>query len=126
MIKGTVWNELEYERQFKKVKAIYPNDIHSAIQEFLDTEEELFIRIATFAEPDRLIMIRTQEQRIKRMGDERLACRFFKKNERTQGLSLRPFLYLKHYFILRTSFTCFAMFAAVKPYSSSSSAGLPD
>lgn len=52
MIKVTVWNEFRHEKESEEVKEIYPNGMHNAIKEFLQTEEELCVTTATLDEPD--------------------------------------------------------------------------
>ena len=46
MIKVTIWNEFRHEKIKDKVKAIYPNGLHATIKEYLDTDEELCVRLA--------------------------------------------------------------------------------
>ena len=41
MIKVTVWNEYCHEQESAEIAKIYPKGIHSAIAEFLGTNEEL-------------------------------------------------------------------------------------
>lgn len=46
MIRVTIWNEFRHEKTKEKVKAIYPNGLHATIKEYLDTDEELEVRLA--------------------------------------------------------------------------------
>ncbi len=46
MINVTIWNEFRHEKTSERVKAIYPNGLHAAIKEYLDTDEELSVRLA--------------------------------------------------------------------------------
>jgi trehalose utilization protein len=50
-IRVTVWNEFRHEQTNDKVKAIYPNGIHSAIADFL-REAGFETRVATLDEPN--------------------------------------------------------------------------
>lgn len=47
MIKVLVWNEFYHEQTAEHVKKIYPNGIHNAIKDFLETDEELEVKTAT-------------------------------------------------------------------------------
>ena len=47
MIRVTVWNEYLHEKE-EPVRHIYPNGIHGCIKEFLQTDEDLVIKTATF------------------------------------------------------------------------------
>ena len=51
MIRVTVWNEYLHEKE-EPVRHIYPNGIHGCIKEFLQTDEELVIKTATFEMPE--------------------------------------------------------------------------
>lgn len=51
MIRVTVWNEYLHEKE-EPVRHIYPNGIHGCIKEFLQTDEELAIKTATFEMPE--------------------------------------------------------------------------
>ena len=46
MIRVTIWNEFRHEKTKEKVKALYPNGLHATIKEYLDTDEELEVRLA--------------------------------------------------------------------------------
>ena len=46
MIRVTIWNEFRHEKKSERVKAIYPNGLHATIKEYLDTDEELEVRLA--------------------------------------------------------------------------------
>lgn len=52
MIKVTIWNEYLHERESKEIAGIYPKGIHGCIADFLKDDKELFIRTATFDEPE--------------------------------------------------------------------------
>lgn len=52
MIRVTIWNEFHHERIYENVKEIYPNGIHGCIAEFLQKDQELSIRTATFDMPE--------------------------------------------------------------------------
>jgi trehalose utilization protein len=52
MIKVTIWNEFRHEKSSERVKAIYPNGLHAAIKEYLDTDEELEVRLAALDDED--------------------------------------------------------------------------
>lgn len=52
MIKVTVWNEFTHERREEKVRAVYPEGIHSCIKGFLDKDPELTVRTATLDMPE--------------------------------------------------------------------------
>ena len=47
MINVLVWNEFYHEKTDERVSSIYPNGIHSAIAEFLNTEEDIQVSVAT-------------------------------------------------------------------------------
>ena len=47
MIKVTVWNEFVHEKKDEKVKEIYPNGIHNTIADFLGSEEDIEVGVAT-------------------------------------------------------------------------------
>lgn len=51
-IRVTIWNEFRHERQREEIRAIYPNGLHAAIKEYLDTHEELEVRLASLDEPE--------------------------------------------------------------------------
>ena len=51
MIRVTVWNEYLHEKE-EPVRHIYPNGVHGCIKEFLQTDEELAIKTATFEMPE--------------------------------------------------------------------------
>ena len=40
MIKVTIWNEYEEERQYEHVAKVYPKGIHGCIEEFLSENED--------------------------------------------------------------------------------------
>ncbi|MGI6184581.1 MAG: ThuA domain-containing protein [Candidatus Fimadaptatus sp.] len=52
MIRVTVWNEYEHERNEERVGKVYPKGIHGAIAEFLGREEDLEVRTATLDMPE--------------------------------------------------------------------------
>ena len=47
MIRVLVWNEFKREQEKEVIAAVYPNGIHRAIADFLETEEDLSVRTAT-------------------------------------------------------------------------------
>ncbi len=47
-IRVTVWNEAEDERNFEDVRKMYPNGVHGAIADFLNTDGAFIVRTATF------------------------------------------------------------------------------
>jgi len=51
MVKVTIWNENRHENKNEKVRAIYPNGIHGAIAEFLDSAG-FETKTATLDEPE--------------------------------------------------------------------------
>lgn len=51
VIKVTVWNEFEHEKQDEDVRKIYPEGIHEQIASFLK-EEDFSVRTATLEEPE--------------------------------------------------------------------------
>jgi trehalose utilization protein len=51
-IRVTVWNEYRHELTDEKVQAIYPDGIHAAIAEGLQSDADLIVRTATLDEPD--------------------------------------------------------------------------
>lgn len=52
MIRVTVWNEYEHERNEERVGKVYPKGIHGAIAEFLGREEDFEVRTATLDMPE--------------------------------------------------------------------------
>ena len=52
MIRVTVWNEYEHERNEERVAKVYPKGIHGAIADFLGTEEDIEVRTATLDQPE--------------------------------------------------------------------------
>ncbi|HEX3023030.1 MAG TPA: ThuA domain-containing protein [Lachnospiraceae bacterium] len=52
MIRVTIWNEYVHEREDSKVNAIYPDGIHACISEFLGTNEDIQVRVATLEMPE--------------------------------------------------------------------------
>lgn len=52
MIKVTVWNEYKHEKSEESVRAIYPEGIHAYIKSFLDSEEDMEVRIADLDMPE--------------------------------------------------------------------------
>ena len=52
MIRVTVWSEFRQARDNEIVKAVYPNDINAAIQEFLDQNEDMEVRLAYLDDPE--------------------------------------------------------------------------
>lgn len=51
-IKVTVWNEYRHERHNDEVKAIYPEGIHMAIANYLNTQEGMEAKTAVLDEPE--------------------------------------------------------------------------
>jgi trehalose utilization protein len=51
-IRVTVWNEFRHEISKEEVKAIYPQGIHTCIASFLNTQEDMQVRVATLDEPE--------------------------------------------------------------------------
>jgi trehalose utilization protein len=51
MIRVTIYNEFIHEKQDENVKKIYPNGIHQAIADFLQSEE-ITVRTATLEDPE--------------------------------------------------------------------------
>jgi len=52
LIQVTVWNEYRHEKQNEKVASIYPEGIHRAIADYLDTREKIEVHTATLDEPE--------------------------------------------------------------------------
>ncbi|MDD4688841.1 MAG: ThuA domain-containing protein [Eubacteriales bacterium] len=52
MIKVTVWNEYVHEVESEVIRAVYPDGIHGCIKEFLQTEDDLQVRVATLNMPE--------------------------------------------------------------------------
>ncbi len=52
MIRVTVWNEFRHEKRIEKAMELYPNGLHATIKAFLDTEDELEVRLAALDDPD--------------------------------------------------------------------------
>ena len=50
-IRVTVWNEGRHERTNKKIAKIYPNGMHGAIAQHLNTQQGIRVRTATLDEP---------------------------------------------------------------------------
>lgn len=48
MIRVTVWNENLHEQRQAEVRAIYPEGIHGCIAGFLEENDDIFVRTATF------------------------------------------------------------------------------
>ena len=51
-IRVTVWNEFVHERELPEIAAVYPDGIHGAIREFLETNEDIEVKTATLDEPN--------------------------------------------------------------------------
>jgi len=51
-IRVTVWNEGRHEKSNDTVKAVYPNGIHTAIADFLNTQGGIQARTATLDDPE--------------------------------------------------------------------------
>jgi len=51
-IRVTVWNEFRHEKTDPKVKALYPNGIHRAIADHLNSQDGIVARTATLDEPE--------------------------------------------------------------------------
>ncbi len=52
MIRVTVWNEYKHEREYEGIHRVYPEGIHGCIAGFLQKEEDLVVRTATFDMPE--------------------------------------------------------------------------
>ena len=52
MIRVTVWNEYKHEREYEEIGKLYPEGIHGCIKSFLETEEDMSVRTATFDMPE--------------------------------------------------------------------------
>ena len=46
MLNVVIWNEFRHEKRSEKVKAVYPDGLHTVIKSFLDKDEELNITLA--------------------------------------------------------------------------------
>ncbi|MEK5278217.1 MULTISPECIES: ThuA domain-containing protein [Paenibacillus] len=51
-IKITVWNEYRHERHNEEVKAIYPDGIHMALANYLNTQEDMEAKTAVLDDPE--------------------------------------------------------------------------
>lgn len=51
MIKVTVWNEFQHEKNSELVRKIYPNGIHNAVADFLRSDD-IIVRTATLDDPE--------------------------------------------------------------------------
>lgn len=51
-VRVTVWNEFVHERELPEIAAVYPDGIHGAIREFLETNEDIEVKTATLDEPN--------------------------------------------------------------------------
>lgn len=52
MIRVTVWNEFKHEQEFEAIREIYPKGIHGCIADFLEKEQDISVRTATFEMPE--------------------------------------------------------------------------
>jgi len=52
MIRVLVWNEYYHERISEEIRKVYPNGIHNTIADFLKTEEDLDVKVATMEDPE--------------------------------------------------------------------------
>ncbi len=52
MIRVTVWNEYKHEREYEGVRKVYPQGIHGCIASFLEKQEDIQVRTATFDMPE--------------------------------------------------------------------------
>lgn len=52
MIWVTVWNEFKHEQEFEAIREIYPKGIHGCIADFLEKEQDISVRTATFEMPE--------------------------------------------------------------------------
>lgn len=52
MINVTIWNENIHEQRQPEVREIYPRGIHGCIADFLEKNRDLYIRTATFDDPE--------------------------------------------------------------------------
>lgn len=48
MINVTIYNEYFHEQEYEGIRKVYPQGIHNCIKDFLQTDENLSIKIATF------------------------------------------------------------------------------
>lgn len=48
MINVTIYNEFVHEQEYEGIRKVYPKGIHNCIKEFLQTDENLNIKTATF------------------------------------------------------------------------------
>lgn len=51
-LRVTVWNEYKHEREYEEIAKVYPQGIHGCIASFLEKEEEIQVRTATFDMPE--------------------------------------------------------------------------
>ena len=52
MIHVTVWNEFVHEQEVDEVRAVYPQGIHSCIQDFLQAYEDMEVQTAVLEQPE--------------------------------------------------------------------------
>lgn len=52
MIRVTVWNEYIHEREYEGIRQIYPEGIHGCIRSFLETNDDIQVRVATLDMPE--------------------------------------------------------------------------
>ncbi len=51
-INVVIWNEFRHEKDREAAKALYPNGLHAVIKSFLDTNEDMEVRLAALDDPD--------------------------------------------------------------------------
>ncbi len=51
-IRVTAWNEFRHERSNEYVKSIYPDGIHGLIKQFLETQDDIEVTLASLDDPD--------------------------------------------------------------------------
>ena len=51
-IRVVIWNEFRHEKTKSSVKALYPDGLHAAIKSFLDTNDDMEVRLAALDDPD--------------------------------------------------------------------------
>ena len=51
-INVVVWNEFRHEKTKDSVKALYPDGLHALIKSFLDTNEDMEVKLAALDDPD--------------------------------------------------------------------------
>lgn len=52
MLRITVWNEYKHEQEYEEIRKVYPEGIHGCLAGFLEKEEDVTVRTATFDMPE--------------------------------------------------------------------------